>query len=1077
MSFCVLAVRCESTVDGRGAVPSSLVEVRVLGPVELFDGTSVVRLPRVEQTLLAALAARVGERVPVDALEEALWPAGRPPSARKTLQGHIMRLRRALGPAAIVERDGGYRLDPELVEVDATRVTQVVAAAREALRRGDAEVAIGLLADVKDAFRGEPYEGVPDAAVPAGEVQRLVEVRVAVVEDAAEAQLDLGRGARCVAELEAFVQANSYRERAWGLLMRALYQAGRPADALAAFGRARVLLAAELGIEPGPALREVEQAILTHDPGLAPTAAASRRGLGRSNLPAAVSPIVGRQLELAVLVPLLLSERLVTLTGAGGIGKTRLAIDLAIQPRHELGPYFVDLAPIGDVELVPAALAAALGVQVEPDEDAMTVVAAVLDDHPVVILLDNCEHLLPGIADLVAGLVASSPGVRVVATSREALGVAGERVCPVDPLPVPSANASVDQVKESDAGALFVARLPINLATGPLSPEELEAIGAICRTLEGIPLGLELAAARCRTMSLPQLAGRLRSSIGDLAPFRHGVLPRHRTMHAALDWGFALLSSPAQAALRAMSVFAGGCDTDAFIAVCVDFDHPPADDALDELVRTSFVTVDFTAVPTRYRLLEPVRQYARELLDASEGIATASRRHLQWYLGAARKVTKDIDQLGFDTQWDDLRLELGNFRAALDWAATDADSTDAGLRLASRLWDLWSNAGHHDEGLSRIVGLLDSRSGSAHARSEAAYSAGFIAYNTIGDEAHGFSLFEQALAEAQAGGDRIGEARARRVLGPLVFALGDLTTARQHLETATSIAIAEGNDLLHSYCEIELAELLRLTGELDEAAQRLATMLDGLVDPGGRVEIPAHSTLAAILVERGDYTAARASAVVVVEVAETHSNVDFLIEGHLRLAVVEVAVGNAEQAAVHATIAEELNTNKAHGWDSELLQLRADIALLRSQHAEALRLAEQAVELDGDSAVVFNQCYSLAVLGNAQLAAGEPELALTTFQQLITRAGVGPYPCRQAAGYEGAAAADAALGRLEEAAEHLARATYIRRRTNSKRIPWPAAETHLARLAAQGIPDQATPERHVASTPRPVDNAYTVPRG
>jgi predicted ATPase/DNA-binding SARP family transcriptional activator len=265
------------------AVRSPLVEVRVLGPVELSDGTEVVRLRRAEQTLLAALAARVGERVPVDALEEALWPAGRPPSARKTLQGHILRLRRAVGAAAIVERDGGYRLDPELVEVDATRVTRLFAKAREALRRGDAEVAIGLLEDVNKAFRGEPYEGLPDTAVPPGEVPRLVELRVAVVEDSAEAQLDRGQGARCIGELEAFVQAHPYRERAWGLLMRALYQAGRPADALAAFGRARVLLAAELGIEPGPALRDVERAILTHDPRLAPTAAASRRGLGRSN--------------------------------------------------------------------------------------------------------------------------------------------------------------------------------------------------------------------------------------------------------------------------------------------------------------------------------------------------------------------------------------------------------------------------------------------------------------------------------------------------------------------------------------------------------------------------------------------------------------------------------------------------------------------------------------------------------------------------------------------------------------------------------------------------------------------------
>ena len=572
-------------------------------------------------------------------------------------------------------------------QVDATRVTGLVAAAREALRRGDAEVAIGLFGDVNEAFRGEPYEGVPDTALPAGEVQRLVELREAVVEDSAEAQLDRGQGERCIGELEAFVQANPYRERAWGLLMRALYQAGRPADALAAFGRARLLLAAELGIEPGPALRDVEQAILTHDPQLAPTAAASQPRLGRSNLPAAVSPIVGRQLELAVLAPLLLSERLVTLTGVGGIGKTRLAIDLVTQARHEWGPFFVDLAGINDVELVPAALAAVLGVQVQPNQDAMTVVGAVLAEHPVVILVDNCEHLLPGIAELIAGLAASSSGVRVVATSREALGVAGERVCPVDPLPVPSAEASVDQVKESDAGTLLLARLPMNLATGPLSPEELDAVGAICRTLEGIPLGLELAAARCRTMSLPQLADRLARSIGDLAPSRHGVHPRHRTMRAALDWGFALLSPPAQAALQAMSVFAGGCDLAAFAAVCHDDDAPPAIEVLDELVRTSFAVADHTGQRTRYRLLEPVRQFAAELLAAAGEEDARRQRHLRFFSDLARTLDERQTATG-KAPLEALLRELGNLRAALD-RAQDADETEAGLCLAADMESVW----------------------------------------------------------------------------------------------------------------------------------------------------------------------------------------------------------------------------------------------------------------------------------------------------------------------------------------------------------------------------------------------------
>jgi DNA-binding SARP family transcriptional activator len=522
------------------------VEVRVLGPVELVDGTSVVQLPRSERNLLAALAARVGERVPVAELEEALWAADRPPSARKTLQGNILRLRRALGSAAIVELGGGYRLDPELVDVDARRAAALAVEARDALRREDWDVARDLLAAARGAYRGPPYDEVPDAALPAGEVQRLAELRETIFEDSVEAELGGGRGERRIGELEAFVQVNPYRERAWGLLMRALYQAGRPADALAAYGRARMLLAAELGIEPGPALRDVERAILTHDATLLPHRAASHQ-LGRSNLHAAVSPLVGRQLELAVLAPLLSSDRLITLTGVGGIGKTRLALELATQAleRERFGPYFVDLAAVGDAGLAPAAVAAALGVRIEPHDDVVAVVSAALADHAVLILVDNCEHLLPGVAGLVGDLLASSSGVRVVATSREALGVPGERVCPIDPLRVPPADAAADEIGDSDAGALFLARLPMNLTTGPLGPEEFAAIAKICRTLDGIPLGLELAAARCRTMSLSRLADRLDRSIGELAPARHGVIPRHRTMRSALDWGFELLSPSA----------------------------------------------------------------------------------------------------------------------------------------------------------------------------------------------------------------------------------------------------------------------------------------------------------------------------------------------------------------------------------------------------------------------------------------------------------------------------------------------------------------------------------------------------
>ena len=258
-----------------------------------------------------------------------------------------------------------------------------------------------------------------------------------------------------------------------------------------------------------------------------------------------MSPIIGRQRELATLETARLTERLVTLTGVGGIGKTRLAIELATRTagRDKFGPYFVDLAPISDVELVPAALAAALGVPRRTEcrrDDARSVRARrSLRGRRSRQLRTPPTRRSPNWSAPCSPRV---PRLRMVATSREPLGVAGERVCPVDPLRVPPAAASIEEIEASDAGALFLARLPMNLTTGPLSTDEVAAVGTICRSLDGIPLGLELAAAHSRTLSLPELADRLDRSISELAPPRHGVTPRHRTMRAALDWGYQLLT-------------------------------------------------------------------------------------------------------------------------------------------------------------------------------------------------------------------------------------------------------------------------------------------------------------------------------------------------------------------------------------------------------------------------------------------------------------------------------------------------------------------------------------------------------
>jgi predicted ATPase/DNA-binding SARP family transcriptional activator len=1034
-----------------------VVEVWVLGPVEVFDGTSVVRLTRAERTVLAALAARVGERVPVDVLEEALWPHRRPSSARKSLQGHIVRLRRALGAAAIIERDGGYRLVRDHVGVDADRVAGLVAEGRAAIRRGDPEEAVSLLAEARVAFRGEPYDGVSETAVPVGEVQRLQELRMAVVEETVEAELARGRGEQCVGELETFVQTNTYRERAWGQLMVALYQAGRPADALAAYGRARVVLATELGLEPGPALRGIEQSILIHDPRLLRNAP-SRVGLGHSNLPSTVSPIVGRARELAELERLCRDNRLVTLTGTGGVGKTRLAVELAAGTigRHGYGPFFVDLVPVGDAELIPAALAVALGVHLDPHDDVMARVRSAIADQTLMVVIDNCEHLLPAIAEAISRLLASNRGLWLVATSREPLDVAGERVWPLDPLGVPSDGCSPEQIRNSESAALFLARLPMNLAAHPLSGEEIGAVGDICRCLAGMPLGLELAAARTRTLSLRELAERLERSISELKLPGHGVSPRHRSMRAALDWGYRLLSPPAQQALRAMSVFAGGCELAAFDAVCLD-DGEPTLEVIDELVRTSFVVTDTSNIPTRYRQLEPVRQFAAELLDAAGDRQDRRQRHLQFYGDLARTSRDHQDKTG-QVPLEPLLRELGNLRVALDWAQAAPDTTEAGLRLAADMFSVWTGAAHHAEGVARLVGLLDSGHGSPHARSRAAINAAIIAGHrgrlgphspwSAAHDDQAIALCEQALHEARRGADDAQERMARHILAQILMDRGDVDAAARRQLAATPTGSEQTSDT-DAVCIITHAWFDIIVADLDKATTRLQQVVTGPYRNAFWIGTAARWFLGEVMLERGDHDRARSWIAEALVLGETNGDPDAIIDAHLELVIVECAAGHRDAADAHFRVATQLRQNTNPLGDLAFLEARAALALNSTSPGDALALAEAALALANDTASALHRCVCLRLLGDAQVAAGDLDLACSTFDQLIVHAGAIPAPCRLAEGHEGAAAAAHARGKLQAAHQHLAAATKIRQRTSTQRLPRPAIDNHLVALGAE----------------------------
>ncbi len=658
-------------------------------------------------------------------------------------------------------------------------------------------------------------------------------------------------------------------------------------------------------------------------------------------------------------------------------------------------------------------------------------------------MLDNCEHLLPAIAQLAAELLSSAANLHVVATSREPLDVAGERLWPLDPLDVPPPTASIEQIQASGAARMFLARLPVNVASGDLSADDAVAVGAICRTLEGIPLALDLAAGRSRTLSLPELADRLSQSISELTTAGHGVLPRHRTMHAALDWSYRLLGLDVQASLRAMSVFAGGCDLSAFAAVCLD-DHPDARAVIDELVRTSFAVVGFTIAGTRYRLLEPVRQFAGELLDREGEREHRQNSHLSFYSTFAR-VLDEAEDCGGPVPLEAMRRELGNLRVALDWASSAADRTEAGLLLASAMYCVWTGGSDHAEGVDRIVRLLGTGAGSPDARSRAAQLAAIIAIHT-GDGDRALALCEQALDEAHRGGVSANERRARLVIAQILIDRGDIDAARRYLTPALPVDGRQTSDI-DAFCLVSQLWIDLAAGKLDRAEATAQQVLTGDFSLWPWVGGAVRHLLGEIMLERGDLDGARFWLDERVQLAERLDDTVSLIDGHLALVAIECAAGRPHDADAHFRLASDLRRGEHRSGDLQFLEARAALALHSACPRVAIDLAEAALEVANEIGSAPDRCRSLRLLGDAQLAAGDPARAVATFQELIARADAAPFPCRAAEGHEGAAATARVLGQRRIADRHLAAATEIRRQTGTQRLRRPVVESHLLGLA------------------------------
>ncbi|WP_369138668.1 BTAD domain-containing putative transcriptional regulator [Modestobacter versicolor] len=748
------------------------LELQVLGPLAAtLDGVPVdLRGPK-QRAVLACLVAVSPRMVPADQLRADVWPGPGPPDVA-TLHYYVSQLRGALepgrprgqAPAVLVRRGPGYALQVPPDAVDAVRFEQLAARGCAALAAGDPATAVGSLTGALDCWRGPAYADVAGLPALAPDVVRLEELRLATTEALLDALLRTGRHAEVVGRAEEHTARHPLRERGWELLALALYRSGRQADALGALRTVRGVLAEELGLDPGPGLVAVERTVRSQAP--LPPAGAPAAPVAAA-LPTPLTDLVGREALAREVAAALATARLLTLTGPGGVGKTRLALEVAHRRRDAEGPWFVELAALSDPTLLAATVADVLGLPGVADAARL---AAVLGGRPGLLVLDNAEHLVDAVAELVGTVLPRCPGLTVLVTSREVLDVAGETTVDVPPLD-----------PEGDAVELFTRRARAAAPGWTAAPGEVAVVRRIAADLDGLPLALELAAARLRVLSVEELAEGLVDRFG-LLRGRRDAPDHQRGLAGTVAWSYRSLSAAEAELFRRLAVFPDGFDLAGATALAGA--GAPAVELLSSLVRRSLVTTVPGPGPRRHRLLETLRSFAVAHSDPAEVAETAARHRrlvLQRSAAAARRARGREAARALD----ELRRGRPDQRAALASAAEAGDGEYL-LDLCGALGWSWYRAGDIAEGLV----------------------ATRTALTTAGDARPGDA----------AGCAR--RARAMAVLGSLSYLAADLDTAREVMPQAVRLARAGGDPAQAAHVEAWTAHLTSFGGD---PAEVLAT--------------------------------------------------------------------------------------------------------------------------------------------------------------------------------------------------------------------------------------------------------------
>ncbi len=949
----------------------------ILGPLSVQSDDGPVRLGgRKQRAVLAMLLIDANRVVSTDRLLDGVWgeQAGdRLPS----LQVYISTLRKLLEPAAgapqvLVTSPPGYRLQVDPDRVDALRFERLVVRGRKALAEDAYAESRALLGEALDLWRGPALADLADETFAAAEINRLVELRLAAVEDRIEADLALGRHADVVGELDGLVDEHPLRERFWAQLMIALYRAGRQADALRTYARARTLLVEEFGIDPGPLLREVERSVLAQDPQLAAPAAAAAPA-ARAALPAAANPLVGRAAELAVVLERLgrADVRLLTVTGPGGTGKTRLALEVATRRLGDLAGnvWFVRLDAVTDAALVPAAVAMALGAPGRAVGAAD--IAEAVGTRPGLLVLDNFEQVLAA-APFVRELLDATQQLTVLVTSRACLRVSGEHEHPLPPLELPPA----DHLPESEADArgygaieLFVARTEAVCPNFRLA-ESLGVVSRICRRLDGLPLALELAAGRMKILTPTRMLERLERSLELLSDGAHDLPDRQRTLRATLEWSHGLLDGAEQALLARLAVFAGGFTLEAAEAVC-GLDGESVVCGLATLVDNSLVRA--AGGGARFSMLETIWTYAAERLDTSGERDELRRRHLGYFLELAESAGDRLDRSDGALQQHRLESEVANLGAALGYAVEVGETELAG-RLAVALHPWWLAQGRLVEGLGWLDTVLADPDLPEVLRAEATVAAGVLVYN-LDDWDAARERLQLGRERAQATGRRCAEAVALCLLGAVAAVQGAPGEARERAEEALAL-VADGSPAGPAPRSSPRAGIAR-AGSPRAGSPRAGSAV--LAEDVYRPRVMALAVLALAAAVQGDAVTERAR--YLERLAMVRRRGDRLRTADTLNNLAEIALEDGDTAEARARGLEALEFARTNGTmqTRDTLITLARAALAEREPDAATTFLHEAVSLSVSLRQSFGMAQGLRALASAAQCQGDPQRAVVLF--------------------------------------------------------------------------------------------------